>query len=84
LRLRSGPQDPANPLGKDAVTYAEGRYEISFTQEGFKAGSVESGGPDVFIRGYDNDESLRESPVKCNSDETDHHRFTDSRGSAST
>lgn len=60
------PKAPANPLGKDAITDAEGRYTISFTDKDFKVGGAESGGPDVFIRVYDGDALLGESPVKRN------------------
>lgn len=62
------PKTPENPLGKDAVTNTEGRYKISFTGKDFEVGGVESGGPDVFIRVYDGDELLVESPVKLNSE----------------
>jgi hypothetical protein len=65
--LRPGPQDPGKPLSKYAVTDAEGRYKISFTEIDFKVGDMESGGPDGFIRVYDGDELLGESPVKRNS-----------------
>ena len=58
------PKAPENHLGKDAVTDAEGRYESSFTENDFKVGGVESGGPDVFIRVYDGDELPGESTVK--------------------
>jgi|SRR5215211_1004832 len=61
------PNAPANSLGKKAVTYAEGRYRVSFGEIEFKVGDVERGGPDVFIRVYDGDEMLGENPDKCNS-----------------
>ncbi len=62
------PLTPADPLGKEALTDVEGRYKISFTEKDFKVGGLESGGPDVFIRVYDGDELLGESPVKRNSE----------------
>ena len=49
---------PENFLGKDAVTDAEGNYDISFTDTDLKVGDVESGGSDMFIRVYDGDELL--------------------------
>jgi hypothetical protein len=72
LTVRAYDQDPNTPenlLGKEAVTDAEGRYKITFTEKDFKVGGVESSGPDVFIRVYDGDELLGESLVKCNSKE---------------
>jgi len=64
------PKTPDNPLGKEAITNAEGKYSISFTDKDFKIGGVESGGPDVFIRVYEGEELLGESPVKRNSKKT--------------
>lgn len=68
LAVRAYDQDPKtnNPLGKEAVTDTEGRYTISFTEKDFKVGGVESGGPDVFIRVFDGDQLLGESPAKRN------------------
>ncbi len=60
------PKTPANSLGKEALTDADGRYAIRFTDKEFKIGGVESGGPDVFIGVYDDDELLGESPVTRN------------------
>ncbi len=60
------PKTPDNPLGKEAVTDQDGRYIIPFTESNFKVSGVESGGPDVFIRVYDGDKPLGESPVKRN------------------
>jgi hypothetical protein len=62
LIVRAYDQDPKAP--ENAVTDAEGRYESSFTENDFKVGGVESGGPDVFIRVYDGDELPGESTVK--------------------
>jgi hypothetical protein len=64
------PKTPENPLGQPVTTDAEGKYRISFTEKDFKIGGVESGGPDVFIRVYDAEELLGESPVKRNSKKT--------------
>jgi len=36
---------PADPLGEEVLTDAEGRYKISFTARDFKVGGVLSGGP---------------------------------------
>src|SRR5215213_879317 len=65
LIVRAFDQDPKTPenfLG-ESVTDAGGQYKISFTEKDFKLGGVESGGPDVFIRVYDGDALLGESPV---------------------
>jgi hypothetical protein len=61
------PKTPENPLGKGAVTDAEGSYKISFTDTDFTVNGLESGGPNAFIRVYDGDELLGESLVKRHS-----------------
>jgi hypothetical protein len=38
------PKTPENPLGKDAITDAEGRYKIGFTEKDFKVGGMASTG----------------------------------------
>ncbi|HUG67047.1 MAG TPA: neuraminidase-like domain-containing protein [Pirellulaceae bacterium] len=60
------PKTPDNPLGEPAVTDADGRYRIDFTEQDFKIGGMESGGPDVFIRVFAGEELLGESPVTRN------------------
>ncbi len=60
------PLTPADPLRDEALTDAEGRYEIGIMEGDFRVGGLETGGPDVFIRAYDDDELLGESPVKHN------------------
>ena len=59
------PRSPDDPLGQ-TVTDSDGRYTIRFTEERFKPGGKESGGPDVFIRVLDGDALLGESEVKRN------------------
>src|SRR5687767_5103060 len=58
------PKTPDKILG-ESVTYATGRYKISFTEKDFKIGGGESG-PNVLIRVFDGDRLLGESPVKRN------------------
>jgi len=70
LIVRAFDQDPKTPenlLGQPATTDAEGKYSIFFTEKDFKVSGVESGGPDVFIRVYEKEELIGESPVKRNS-----------------
>ncbi len=61
-RSRSGHHNACRPSGREAITNAEGRYTIRSTEKDFK------GGVDVFIRVYDGEELLGESPVKRNSE----------------
>src|SRR3712207_6803294 len=61
------PRPPENRLGK-AVTDAEGVYKINFTEKDFKPGGAE-GGPDVFIRVFEGERLLGESPVSRNAKE---------------
>ncbi|MDX2072073.1 MAG: neuraminidase-like domain-containing protein [Haliscomenobacter sp.] len=70
LAFDQDPKTPANLLGQATTTDAEGKYTISFTEKDFKVGGVESGGPDVFIRVYEGEELMGESPVKRNSKKT--------------
>jgi len=70
LTIRAFDQDPTtpeNPLGEPAITDAEGRYSIAFTDKDFRIKGVESGGPDVFIWVFDGERLLGESGVKRNS-----------------
>lgn len=60
------PNTPDNPLGQPTITDAEGKYSISFTEEDFRIGGKESGGPDVFIRAYVGEALLGQSPVRRN------------------
>jgi hypothetical protein len=55
---------PANTLGNGAVTDAGGHYKLNFTEKDFKVGGGKAGAPDVFIRVFDGDELLGESPVR--------------------
>ena len=71
------PKTPDNPLGDVVATNAEGRYTISYTEQDFKIGGHESGGPDVFIQVYDEDgkflassEVVRNASVNINIDLT--------------
>src|SRR5437870_3262178 len=57
--FNQGPKTPDTPLGKPAVTNASGQYEIGFTEKEFQ-----TGGPNVFIRVFDGDRLLGESPAK--------------------
>jgi hypothetical protein len=60
------PKTPDNLLGDKAITNVEGYYIIHFTEQDFKVGGVESGGPDIFIRVYKNDKLLETSSVRRN------------------
>ena len=54
---------PPNLLG-EAVTYASGRYKITFAKEDVKARGVDAPGPDLFIRVFEGNRMLGESSVK--------------------
>lgn len=60
------PKAQPNPLGKPALTDAQGRYQITFTDKDFIIGGVPGRGPDVFIRVYEGKTLLGESGVKRN------------------
>lgn len=61
------PNTPDNPLGQAAFTDSDGTYDISFPEVDFKIGGKESGGPDLFIRVYDDQGTLLgESDVSWN------------------
>lgn len=60
------PTTPENPLGKPALTGDKGEYSISFSDKDFVIAGKESGGPDVFIKVFDEEKLLGVSPVKRN------------------
>jgi hypothetical protein len=56
-------------LGADAVTDSEGRYEVTFSADEFQHGELGRRAklrPDLFIRVFDGDTALAESPVHFN------------------
>ena len=55
-----------NPLGQPAITDADGRYKISFAENEFKRSKAEKGGPDLYIRVYENGSQVAESDVTRN------------------
>jgi len=65
LAFDKDPKSPDDPLGK-ALTDAEGKYVIQFVDDAFRKHGVERTGPDVYIRVYDGDMLLGESPIKHN------------------
>jgi hypothetical protein len=70
LIVRAYDQDPKTPpnlLGMETTTGSDGSYTIRFTDEDYRIGGMESGGPDVYIEVYKRDEPLGKSPVKRNS-----------------
>ena len=57
---------PENPLGQPSITDADGKYSITFTEEYFKIGGLESGGPDMFFRVHAGEELFKEITVRRN------------------
>ncbi len=65
LTVRAYDKDPlsADDFLGEAVTDEDGRYVILFTEEQFRPSVLELGGPDVYIRVFDGDRLLGESPA---------------------
>lgn len=63
------PKSSDDPLGT-AITDAEGKYAIHFGKAEFQKRGVERTGPDIYVRVYDEDKFLGESPIKRNAKQT--------------
>lgn len=69
LAVRAFRQDPGSadyPLGQAATTDRQGRYAITYSEKESGGGGTKGRGPNIFIRVFDGDAPLADSPVHRN------------------